>query len=139
MKRLLTYASGVLLLSIALVSNSMAEIEPHPDSCPVITIDCLSGSTCCGSQRTLAANVSGGYSEREPTFKWNVSAGTITKGQGTSSIEIDALNGELITVTVEIGNIIPDGCPTTESYITECSKPSNIVSRARPCRGKRKN
>jgi hypothetical protein len=46
------------------------------------------------------------------------------KGQGTGSIDVDGscADGHPITVTVEIGNIIPDGCPTKSSYTTECKK-----------------
>lgn len=131
----------MLLLGIALASTSSAEVKPRPDSCPVIKIACLSSESCCGPKYTFTANISGGYPDREPSYKWNVSAGTITSGQGTGSIEVDAssANDKPLTVTVEIGNIIPEGCPTTESYTTRCAKPSNTLSQTRPCKGKRKN
>lgn len=131
----------MLLLSIALASTNSAKVRPRLGSCPVIMIACLSNEPCCGSKYTFSANISGGYADREPTYKWSISAGTITSGQGTGSIEVDAskANGKPLEVTVEVGNVIPDGCPTTETYTTECSKPLNVVSRARPCKGKRKS
>lgn len=142
-KRRLFLSCGcvMMLLSIVLALTGRAKVKPHLDSCPMIMIACLSDEPCCGPKYTFTANISGGYADREPTYKWSVSAGTIAKGQGTSSIEVDAsnLDGKPITATVEIGSVIPDGCPTTETYTTECSKPTNVVSRARSCRGKRKN
>jgi hypothetical protein len=131
----------MMLLSIALASTNSAKVKPRLDSCPVIMIACLSNEPCCGPKYTFTANISGGYADREPTYKWSVSAGTITSGQGTGSVEVDAskINGQPLKVTVEVGNVIPDGCPTTESYTTECSKPSNVLSRARHCKGKQKN
>lgn len=140
-KRLFLSCGCALLFSVALASTNPTEVMLHQGMCPVITVICSSGKTCCGPKYTFTANITGGYADREPTYKWSVSVGTITKGQGTSSIEVDAsnLDDKPMTAMVELGNIIPDGCPTTENYTTECSKPSNVVSRGRPCRGKRKN
>lgn len=131
----------MLLLGITLASNNSTEVKLCSDSCPIITIACLSDESCCGPKYTFSANISGGYPDREPSYKWSVSAGTITSGQGTGSIEVDAskVSDKPLTVTVEIGNIIPKGCPTTESYTTQCAKPSNALGQTRPCKGKRKN
>jgi hypothetical protein len=129
------------LLGVVLASTNNLEVKPRPYSCPVIKIACLPSESCCGPKYTFTANISGGYPDRDPSYKWIVSAGAITSGQGTGSIEVDASKaGEKpLTVTVEIGNIIPEGCPITDSYTTQCAKPSNALSRTRPCKGKRKN
>lgn len=105
-------------------SPSMVELHAKP-SCPVIAIRCLSEKSCCGPKYRFAVDITGGYLDQKPTYKWKVSTGKITKGQGTSSITVDAncTGDKPITVIVEIGNVIPGGCPTTASYTTECDKP----------------
>ena len=54
------------------------------------------------------------------TYNWTVSAGTITSGQGTSSITVDTkgTGGQTITATVEVGGVDPT-CNRTAS----CSTP----------------
>src|SRR5205085_11241762 len=49
-------------------------------------------------------------------FKWSVSAGAITNGQGTSAITVDttSLMGQIITATVEVDGLLP-GCAKTAS------------------------
>jgi hypothetical protein len=52
------------------------------------------------------------------TYNWSISAGTISKGQGTPSITIDTESlpaGSRITMTVEIGGVV-GGCTTTHSW-----------------------
>jgi hypothetical protein len=77
------------------------------------------------SEKYLAVDITGGYLDRKPTYKWSVSAGKIKKGQGTDSIVVDTscAGDKPITATVEIGNVIPEGCPSNSSYMTECDKP----------------
>jgi hypothetical protein len=58
------------------------------------------------------------------TYNWTVSAGTITSGQGTSSITVDTkgLGGQTITATVEIGGLDPT-CTKTASCSTPIKAP----------------
>jgi hypothetical protein len=53
------------------------------------------------------------------SYKWTVSAGTITSGQGTSSITVstDGLGGQDVTATVHVGELDP-ACPQTASCTT---------------------
>ena len=53
----------------------------------------------------------------EPTYKWCISAGAITKGKGTSAIEIDAaeVKDEGITVTVMVGGF-PWPCDNVATF-----------------------
>ncbi|MDT5296174.1 MAG: hypothetical protein QOJ76_3054, partial [Acidobacteriota bacterium] len=76
---------------------------------------------------TLDVNISGGDARSVPTFKWCISQGRITKGKGTSSIEIDAagVKDEVITVTVIVGGF-PAPCDNVAVYkiaLTEDSNP----------------
>ncbi len=73
--------------------------------CPApVTVDGPSALINAGSSATFTANVSGSGG----TYNWSVSNGTISSGQGTSSITVDttrAMAGQSITATVEwIGN-----------------------------------
>jgi hypothetical protein len=64
---------------------------------------------------TFTANVSGGG---DVTYNWAVSAGTISSGQGTSSITVDTtgLAGQNVTATVDLGGLDPNcGCPSNAS------------------------
>lgn len=98
--------------------------SPISDPCPTISITGSSGDLCRSQRYSFSATLAGLDPRFTPTFKWNVSAGTITKGQGTYSIEVDAsaANGKAITATLEVGGVIPDGCPKVESYTAECPR-----------------
>jgi hypothetical protein len=54
-----------------------------------------------------------------PTYNWSVSAGTITSGQGTSTITVDTtgLGGQSVTATVTAGGFDPS-CSTASSCTT---------------------
>lgn len=74
-----------------------------PVVCPTITVSCP--DTVQPNQPiTFTANVSGGDTSVTPTYNWTVSAGTITSGQGTSSITVDSTGATgTVTATVEVG------------------------------------
>jgi hypothetical protein len=76
--------------------------------CPTITVDCPTGTIAPGTSATVTVNLSG-IGEDKPTYNWSVSAGTITSGQGTSSITIDTtgLSGQNVTATVTVEGIDP--------------------------------
>jgi len=69
-----------------------------------------------GSPMTFTANLSGSASV---TYNWSVSAGTISSGQGTSSITVDTAGlagSSNVTATVNIGGLDSScGCTTTAS------------------------
>jgi hypothetical protein len=63
--------------------------------------------------------VSGGNRIADPTYNWTVSAGTITSGQGTSSITVDttAMGGLTVTATVDVTGYLRR-CRTSQSVTT---------------------
>jgi hypothetical protein len=63
-----------------------------------------------GRSITFTANLAGGEPTVEPTYKWSVSAGSIFKGQGTATIEVDTsgLAGQQVTATLEVGGYPPE-------------------------------
>ncbi len=87
--------------------------------CPTVAVTCPSDVSEGGSI-TFNANFTQGTPEVTATYNWTVSAGTITSGQGTSSITVDTkgLGGQTVTATVEVGGVDPS-CGRTAS----CSTP----------------
>ncbi|HEV7699791.1 MAG TPA: hypothetical protein VGO43_06155 [Pyrinomonadaceae bacterium] len=84
-------------------------------SCGTLSVSGPSGVVAPGSPMTFTANVSGGG---DVTYNWAVSAGTISSGQGTSSITVDTtgLAGQNVTATVDLGGLDPNcGCPSNAS------------------------
>jgi len=89
---------------------------PKPTcACPSLSVSGPSGIVSPGSPMTFTATSSG-----DVTYNWSVSNGTISSGQGTSSITVDTtgLAGQNVTATVNIGGSAIDptcGCPTSAS------------------------
>src|SRR3989440_4475436 len=99
----------------------------HPIlACPTVRVSCP-GDLDQGAPATFTAEVGQGTPEVTPTYNWTVSAGTITSGQGTSSITVDTkgLGGQTVTATVEVGGVDPS-CGRTAS----CSTPVRPIPRA---------
>jgi K319-like protein len=89
-----------------------------PPPCPTVSVSCPS-DVDQGTPITFNASVTGGPSGLMPTYNWSVSAGTITSGQGTSSITVDTagIGGQTVTATVELGGVAPE-CSRTASCST---------------------
>lgn len=116
---------SILLIAITVCCPRLFDtIGPQRSSCPVISVRCSDEKDCCGSTRSFAVDITGGYIDRTPTFKWTVSKGKIKSGQGTDSIAVDAVctAEKPLIVTVEVGNVIPEGCPSTASFTTKCQR-----------------
>jgi hypothetical protein len=78
-------------------------IPNPPPPCPTVTVSCPDTGVA-GTPVTFTANVSAGDPNVTPTFNWTVSAGTISSGQGTSSITVDTTGVTgTVTATVEVG------------------------------------
>jgi hypothetical protein len=89
-----------------------------PPPCPTVSVSCPADVEE-GSPITFNASVTGGPSDLIPTYNWSVSAGTISSGQGTSSITVDTagIGGQTVTATVELGGVAPE-CSRTASCST---------------------
>lgn len=94
-----------------------------PPPCPTVSVSCPA-DVQQGSPITFNASVTGGPSGLMPTYNWSVSSGTITSGQGTSSITVDTANtgGQTVTATVELGGVAPE-CSRTASCSTSVIVP----------------
>jgi hypothetical protein len=96
-----------------------ADCVKPPPPCPVVSVSCPSEGEA-GQPITFTASISGGDSAATYTYNWSVSAGTISGGQGTSSITVDTtgLAGQSVTATVNIGGADPSCTGTTASCTT---------------------
>jgi hypothetical protein len=98
-----------------------------PPPCPTVSVSCPD-SVDVGAAITFTANVSGGPGNQ--TYNWSVSAGTITSGQGTSTITVDTANlgGQGVTATVSLGGLDPS-CSTTASCTTQVKPPAPLAQK----------
>jgi hypothetical protein len=100
---------------------TIAECTRCVPPCPAVSVSCPS-DVDQGSPITYTASVNG---DANVTYNWSVSAGTISGGQGTSSITVDTtgLGGQTVTATVELGGLDPS-CSRTASCTTGIRAPN---------------
>lgn len=102
----------ILVLTILLLTNSAAIDSrfrtPQGPDCPTINVTCPEEIEP-GKPLKFKANVVLGKPTREITYNWTVDKGTISFGQGTSTIEVDLEGKDCqgVTATVELGGVDP--------------------------------
>jgi hypothetical protein len=113
-------ASGSTTVTVA----DCPDCVKPPPPCPTVSVSCPS-DVDVGAPITFTASVSGGDPNMQPTYNWSVSAGTITSGQGTSSITVDTagVGGQTVTATVSLGGADPACTGTTASCSTNVKTP----------------
>jgi hypothetical protein len=84
--------------------------------CPKVEVSCPS-EVDAEMPITFTASVTGGDPGAIGTYNWTVSAGTISSGQGTSSITVDTtgVDGQSCTATVTLGGYDPKCQPAQSS------------------------
>jgi hypothetical protein len=97
---------------------TVAECTGCVPPCPTVSVSCPSDVEQ-GQPITFTSSVS---PDATVTYNWSVSAGTISSGQGTSSITVDTtgLAGQTVTATLELGGLDP-ACSRTASCSTAVS------------------
>ena len=132
-------AVPLLAVALALISvggakapaSAAREAHAHASDapqqqCPTVTVSCPdTAAENLEDALTFTANVSGGDPNVTPTFNWTVSAGSISSGQGTSSIKVDTtgIGGQTVTATVDVGGF-PRECRTSNSCTTGIARKS---------------
>jgi len=108
-------------------STTTVTVANCPDCVPVVVCPTIN-SSCPdavdqGTPITFSANVGPGTPPAS-TYNWTVSAGTITSGQGTTSITVstDNAGGQSVTATLEVGGVDPS-CGRTTSCTTAVRTP----------------
>jgi hypothetical protein len=114
---------GIAVASAAIKIVHCSDCIPICELCPAISVTCPS-EVDPNSTATFAANFTQGTSAISETYKWTVSAGTITSGQGTSAITVNTtgLGGQTVSATVEVGGVDPT-CNRTASCSTPVRPP----------------
>jgi len=99
---------------------SIAECTHCTPPCPTISVSCPA-DVDQGAPITFSAS---GAGDMNVTYNWSVSAGTISGGQGTSTITVDTtgIGGQTVTATVELGGLDPS-CSRTASCSTSVKTP----------------
>jgi len=94
--------------SILIALFAIAGTGQTPSKCPKIRVT-SPDSAESGQAITYTVNLTGGGDDVSPTYNWSVSAGTISSGQGTSTIfvDTDGLSDTSVTATVELGGYDP--------------------------------
>jgi hypothetical protein len=121
-------AAIALALVGSLAGGAPATIAAQDPGCPTVNVTCPD-QVEKDTPLTVTAIVSGGDPNVTPTFNWTVSAGTISSGQGTSSITVDTTGvdgGQFVTATVDIGGYSRE-CSTSSS----CTSSVAVVAEAR--------
>ncbi|HKR22079.1 MAG TPA: hypothetical protein VJS17_05750 [Pyrinomonadaceae bacterium] len=106
-----------VLLFLTLASTARAQAP-----CGIVDVDGPS-QVDLGKPMVLKAKTTM-LNTTKPEFKWTLSVGTITTGQGTDEITVDTLGlgGQVVTVTVELSGA-PAGCNKSSSKAVQV-KPS---------------
>ena len=97
---------------------------PVSDPCPTIIIKKPSADDCSPQLDCFYAAVAGVDPRYKPTYTWSVSGGVIIRGQYTSMIAVERTTdrSEQLCVTLEVGGIIPPGCPHSMNYTSKSHK-----------------
>ena len=118
MGRAIQILSVLLLLALGSVVSAQT-----PATCGIVGID-GPAKVEPNTPLVLKVRVTGMLHTTKPEFKWKVSAGEITQGQGSDEITVDTagLGGQLVSVTVElVGAAL--GCNGSASTKTEIEPP----------------
>jgi hypothetical protein len=103
---------------------------PTPTPTPTSSYTCPNvycSTATHGNSMTFTAQASGGTPNVSPIYRWSVSAGRITGGQGTSSIQVDTnglAEGTQINATVEARGYGRACITSCQSSVTSLSNPT---------------
>ena len=119
MDRSIQILSVFLLLTLGSVVSAQT-----PPTCGIVGIDGPSNVEP-NTPLVLKARITGMTQTTKLEFKWKVSVGTITGGQGTDQISVDTvgLGGQVVTTTVELSGAL-FGCNASASITTRVDPPA---------------
>jgi hypothetical protein len=103
----------LFLLTVVAAPPGVAARQGGAALCPTVSVSCDEGLSP-DKPSSYSATVRGGDPSVNPTYRWGVSAGRITGGQGTARISVDAEGSNSLTVSVEVFGY-PAACATSAS------------------------
>jgi hypothetical protein len=114
---------SIHILSVFLVLTLASAVTAQTPTCGVVDVDGPS-EVDQGVPLVFKAKIAGMNHTTKPEFKWYVSAGTITSGQGTEEIVVDTtgLGGVVLTATAGVSGA-PHGCKDSASRTTSVKPP----------------
>ncbi|HEX5706848.1 MAG TPA: hypothetical protein VFX96_06115 [Pyrinomonadaceae bacterium] len=108
---------------VALAALCGPDVRAHArQTCPSVSIECPD-TFREGEELSFRVVVADADPSLALTYEWSVSTGTITGGQGTASITVDAtgFEGRGVTATVSVGGL-PEGCESSVACATAVSR-----------------
>src|SRR2546429_255984 len=109
-------------------------MAPPPQGPPTIYFFFASNTSfspsCPGGADRTPLSPSASAGNASVTYNWSVSAGTVSSGQGTSSITVDTagLGGQTVTATVDVSGLDPS-CSKTGVCSTSVKAPAPIPTK----------
>jgi hypothetical protein len=105
--RRLALTVTLALLPIASSSPCPVSVARAAQRCPAVVVSCPDIQRP-GDEATFNVSVNAAAASVKYTYKWEVSAGSIAGGQGTTSIRVDTTGvAAPVTATVEVGGLAP--------------------------------
>lgn len=120
-----TLNAAIFVLSLITFAAGRVGVSAQQNSttpCPTVAVSCPSDFSP-GKPLVYTAHVSGGDPSVKPTYKWSVSKGRITAGQGTARISVDSEGGDSLTATVEVGGYPPECVTSSSCTLIACPPP----------------
>lgn len=115
---------GLFILSASAIFHVSAQPRPQPQAaCPTVRVSCPD-TVFVKEELSFVASVTGGDPNVTPTYNWTVSNGSISSGQGTSTIQLDmseVAGDSTVTATVDVGGFARE-CSTSNSCTTSVMK-----------------
>jgi hypothetical protein len=104
--------AALMLFALCVGAQKQKHTAGH---CPKIRVETSFISVIDGYPMIFTSKISGA-GKRKLRYRWTVSGGEITEGQGTTEIKVDTLGyqGEKIKATLKIIGL-PKGCKTRAS------------------------
>ena len=103
-----------MALAIILLTSLAVGAAQTSDKCQIVSVEVPAKEVDAGMPVVFKARLNTIVPTAKPEFKWQVTAGTITAGEGTSSITVDTagLGGQSIEATVSVSGV-STVCSTT--------------------------
>jgi hypothetical protein len=104
----------LMAIAIVLLASLGVGAAQTSDKCQIVSVEAPAKEVDAGISIVFSARLNTIVPTAKPEFKWQISAGTITAGEGTSSITVDTagLGGQLIEATVSVSGV-PTTCSTS--------------------------
>lgn len=97
----------IFLVVLILLATPFGALAFASQQCQIVSVEVPAGEINEGNPLVFTAKLNAVVPTAKPEFKWTLSAGTITEGEGTGRITVETagLGGQDVTATVEVSGI----------------------------------